>query len=160
MLIALEAVGLFITMLVPILLLIILLLKNRSMDDDTQRIAEYAELQQRRGNLPLGVCFVEFVNIENGTRIYKTFRNRIVVGRRMDFVEPVGVMYLENEPTISRNQLRLTETVDGMIVENLSGVNVTRLNGMPLRRPAILRSGDFITTGSKSYVVAGMIRSA
>ena len=128
MLIALEAVGLFITMLVPILLLIILLLKNRSMDDDTQRIAEYAELQQRRGNLPLGVCFVEFVNIENGTRIYKTFRNRIVVGRRMDFVEPVGVMYLEN--------------------------------GMPLRRPAILRSGDFITTGSKSYVVAGMIRSA
>lgn len=158
--IALEVVGLLIMMLVPMVLLVILLFKNRYTENEVQQVMTKTEMLRRRGNLPLGTCYVELVNVESGVRVYKIFRNRLVVGRRMDFVEPVGVMYLENEPTISRNQLRLTETNEGMIVENLSGVNVTRLNGMPLRRPAILRSGDFITAGSQSYIVSGMIRSA
>ena len=157
---ALEAAGLVIILLVPLCLLVILLFKILLAEKNMQQVAVNLEMKRRRGNLPQGICFVEFVNVENGFRIYKTFRNRLIVGRRMDEAEPIGVMFLESEPTISRKQLRITETSEGMVVENLSGVNITRLNGMPLGRPAILRAGDFITAGSQSYIVSGMIRSA
>ena len=158
--IAITVAGMVIMMMVPLLLLIILLVKNRFSDDDTRTLTAGIAKIEKRGSLPLGTCYVELRNLENGARCYKMFQNRLVVGRKSEEAEPIGMLYLENEPTISRNQLRITETVDGMVVENLSNVNMTRLNGMPLRHPALLRKGDFLTVGARSYIVAGLVRSA
>ena len=107
-----------------------------------------------------GAYRLELINTENGIKIQKWFVGRLIIGRRIDQAEPAGLMYLESDPTISRNQMRLTDTSEGMIIENMSQVNITKLNGRFLDRPALLHIGDFIGTGRCQYLVADLKKTA
>lgn len=143
---------------VPVTLMIVWLsvLNDNDVDNDDSQMNERPNWKEL---IPEGGCLLEVVNVENGFRAYKTFRGRLILGRRLEGMEPLGFMYLEDDPTISRNQMRITQTSEGFIIENMSDVNVTQLNGHALIRPEMLQSRDYISAGKNLYIVAELIGS-
>ena len=64
-----------------------------------------------------------------------------------------GKLYLSMDATVSRSQFRLFVTDAGMMIENLSRVNITRKNGYPVWQPMRLEEGDVLDLGRKRYMV-------
>jgi len=59
------------------------------------------------------------------------------------------------DSSVSRTQCRINLS-DGAVVENLSQSNITRLNGVPLTMPALLRTGDRLQCGRVSLRVEAL----
>lgn len=158
-----EIVLVLLIILVPMSLLAVWLIAERDWERECGMPSVVGKAQSRSNSgwkirSPLRMCHLELVNTENGFRVYKDFIGRLILGRRTGRPESAGFLYLEEEPTISRNQMRITETAEGFIIENLSAVNVTRLNGRALSRPERLRSRDYITVGKNLYFVSALYR--
>ena len=84
------------------------------------------------------------------------FRDELIVGRQMPAPMESGRLYLSMDATVSRAQFCLYATEDGIMIENLSNVNVTRKNGYPLWQPVLLEEGDILEMGRMRYMVKGI----
>ena len=67
-----------------------------------------------------------------------------------------GRLYLSVDATISRSQFCLYSSEDGIMIENLSNVNMTRKNGRPVWQPVRLEEGDILEFGRMRYLVKGI----
>ena len=70
------------------------------------------------------------------------------------------MLYLDRNNTISRRHVRAVVYDEGVAVENLSSVNVTRLNGKKLLSPNWLRYRDNLEIGDETYIVTAVSRVA
>lgn len=101
---------------------------------------------------------LELMDTKSGRRFYKVFRGELILGRSVGENEPTGWLYISDARTVSRRQCRLSNTAMGLFVENLSDVNITRLNGMPLQSPKRILQGDYLSFGEKQFWVTNLQR--
>lgn len=152
--IAVQAAALVLMAMVPILVTLVWAKNMMAEDEEEIYIArsgvQYSQTLQPR------VCFIELLDQQGGYRLQKTFRGRLLLGRRSPEQENTGRLYLGSEITISRNQFRITGLSDGIVIENMSKVNMTYLNGYPVSKPMLLRKGDQINAGGHNYLVSGL----
>ena len=99
---------------------------------------------------------VDFMEMSSGRQVSRDFRNELVVGRQMPAPLESGRLYLSMDATVSRAQFCLFVTDEGIMIENLSKVNVTRKNGYPLWQPVLLEEGDILEMGRMRYMVKGI----
>ena len=125
------------------------------------QIIDYEEAWRYTGtNLPGSHWFLEMMDTATGKRVQKLFDEQLILGRLVGEVEPTGWLFISDANTVSRRQCKLTQTGMGMFVENLSSVNVTRLNGMPLQYPKRIMTGDYLSLGDKQYWITCLRRCA
>lgn len=96
---------------------------------------------------------VDFVDMSSGRHVTRDFSGGLLVGRQMPDEQESGKLYLSMDATVSRSQFRLFVTDAGMMIENLSRVNITRKNGYPVWQPMRLEEGDVLDLGRKRYMV-------
>lgn len=99
---------------------------------------------------------VDFMEMSSGRQVSRDFRNELVVGRQMPAPLESGRLYLSMDATVSRAQFCLFVTDEGIMIENLSKVNITRKNGYPLWQPVLLEEGDILEMGRMRYMVKGI----
>ena len=99
---------------------------------------------------------VDFMEMSSGRQVSRDFRDELIVGRQMPAPMESGRLYLSMDATVSRAQFCLYATEDGIMIENLSNVNVTRKNGYPLWQPVLLEEGDILEMGRMRYMVKGI----
>jgi hypothetical protein len=114
----------------------------------------------RRAHITSNRWKLELTEAETGRIIHKVFQGELLLGRQMEHAEPTGWLYFSKDPTVSRRQCRMTNTNQGLYIENLSSVNTTRVNGMPLRGYRSLYMGDYIPVGKHNYWVSKLRRVA
>ncbi len=151
--IAVQAAALVLLAMVPILMTLVWA-RNVMAEDSEPEYIDPARIRYVPSAQP--VCFIELLDQQGGYRLQKTFRGRLVLGRRVSEDENTGRLYLGAEITISRNQFRITGLPDGIVIENMSKVNMTYLNGYPVTKPMLLRKGDQINAGGHQYLVSGL----
>lgn len=88
-----------------------------------------------------------------GRLLRRHFYAALVLGRDTGGPEPEGVLFLTDDGTVSRRQCRLTAVGNEVWAENLSQVNETVLNGIPLGTPRPLRQGDSLLVGRRLFRV-------
>jgi len=96
------------------------------------------------------------MEMSSGRQVSRDFRNELVVGRQMPAPLESGRLYLSMDATVSRAQFCLFVTDEGIMIENLSKVNITRKNGYPLWQPVLLEEGDILEMGRMRYMVKGI----
>lgn len=96
---------------------------------------------------------VDFMEMSSGRHVRRDFQDRLVVGRQMPGNLESGRLYLSMDATVSRAQFCLYVTEDGVMIENLSRVNITRKNGHPVWQPVRLDEGDILELGRMRYMV-------
>lgn len=99
---------------------------------------------------------VDFMEMSSGRHVSRDFRDHLVVGRMMNSPMESGRLYLSMDATVSRSQFCLYVTEDGVMLENLSNVNITRKNGYPVWQPVRLEEGDILQLGRMRYMVKGI----
>lgn len=99
------------------------------------------------------VWYLDMMNVETGRRYRKRFRYYLVMGRNGAFPPNENFIALGDEHTISRCQCEIAETAGGMVVQNLSRVNMTYHNGEALDVPRNFGSGDYLDIGGSRYYV-------
>ena len=103
---------------------------------------------------------VDLVDMSSGRHVTRDFRDRLIVGRQMPEEQESGKLYLSMDATVSRLQFCLFATDEGIMIENLSRVNVTRRNGYPVWQPVRLEEGDVLELGRMRYMVKELRPSA
>lgn len=96
---------------------------------------------------------VDFEDMSSGYHVTRDFHDRLVVGRQMPEKMESGKLYLSMDATVSRSQFCLFVTNDGIMIENLSAVNITKKNGEPVWQPVRLEEGDILELGRMRYMV-------
>ncbi len=66
-----------------------------------------------------------------------------IIGR-----DPDACFQVIEDPMVSRKHVVLSLTPEGILIENLSGVNPTAVNDNPLSSPTLLREGDTVQIGN------------
>lgn len=99
---------------------------------------------------------VDFMEMSSGRQVSRDFRDELIVGRQMPAPMESGRLYLSMDATVSRAQFCLFATENGIMIENLSNINVTRKNGYPLWQPVLLEEGDILEMGRMRYMVKGI----
>ena len=69
----------------------------------------------------------------------------LIVGRDPD----CGISF--DSPALSRRNTRIFTAGGAVYVEDLHSQNGTKVNGLPIEMPNLLRSGDEITAGDVSF---------
>lgn len=96
---------------------------------------------------------IDLVEMSSGHKVSREFRNILVAGRWMPSAMESGRLYLSVDATVSRSQFCLYAAEDGIMIENLSNVNITRKNGYPVWQPVRLEEGDILELGRMRYLV-------
>jgi pSer/pThr/pTyr-binding forkhead associated (FHA) protein len=96
---------------------------------------------------------IDLVEMSSGHKVSREFRNILVAGRWMPSAIESGRLYLSVDATVSRSQFCLYAAEDGIMIENLSIVNITRKNGYPVWQPVRLEEGDILELGRMRYLV-------
>ena len=129
--------------LVPALVILILVLRQRDQSTGPEREAPWR---------------LELVDLQTGGRLRKQFFCELEVGRTAGREEPEGRLYLGNWRTMSRLQCRLLADGDSVWVENMSRVNASILNGMQIDSPCRLQVGDRLKLGGLEFLVSVLER--
>lgn len=112
------------------------------------------------------VWYLELTDLHTGSKFRKLFRGQLICGRRIGQEQSAEIgfgemMHLSEDQTISRKQFRLMEVHGGIVLENLSGSNVTRINGYPVRGVVCrVIPGDNLTLGRSNYMITELKRCA
>lgn len=109
---------------------------------------------------PDPIWYLELTNANSGLRIGKRFQKELIMGRFVGTGEQSNMLYLDRSNTISRRHVKAIVMEGGVAVENLSSVNVARLNGKALVYPDWLRYRDYLEIGDETYVVTAVSRVA
>jgi hypothetical protein len=99
------------------------------------------------------IWYLELMNANSGLRIGKRFQQSLVLGRFVGTGEQQNMLYLDRSNTISRRHVKATVHENGVSVENLSSINIARLNGKALVYPDWLRYRDQLQVGDETYIV-------
>ena len=106
------------------------------------------------------IWYLELMNANSGLRIGKRFQQSLVLGRFVGTGEQHNMLYLDRSNTISRRHVKATVHENGVSVENLSSINIARLNGKALVYPDWLRYRDQLQVGDETYIVTAINRVA
>ena len=106
------------------------------------------------------IWYLELMNANSGLRIGKRFQQSLVLGRFVGTGEQHNMLYLDRSNTISRRHVRIMVMEDGVSAENLSAVNVARLNGRALVTPDWIHYSDHLEIGDETYIVTALSRVA
>lgn len=109
---------------------------------------------------PRPVWYLELTNANSGVRIGKRFQEELILGRFVGTGEQRNMLYLDRSNTISRRHVRAAVTDGGVTIENLSQVNMARLNGKVLQYPDWLHLRDQLQVGDETYIVTAVSRVA
>jgi len=109
---------------------------------------------------PDPIWYLELTNVKSGMRVGKRFQRELTLGRFVGTGEQSHMLYLDKNNTISRRQAKAIVYDGGVAVENLSTINVTRLNGRQLLSPNWLRYRDNLEIGDETYIVTAVSRVA
>lgn len=101
---------------------------------------------------------IQLVELESGRRIGKAFQSRLILGRTVSAQEPLRLLFVGAQQTISRSQCEFIERKGSLAVHNLSGVNMTLHNGVPLNETHQLNCGDWLDMGGNRYVLERLER--
>ena len=101
---------------------------------------------------------VQLVELQTGRRIGKSFQGRLILGRTVSAQEPLRLLFVGGDQTISRSQCEFVERKGSLVVHNLSGVNMTWHNGVPLNETHQLNCGDRLDMGGNHYVLERLDR--
>lgn len=110
---------------------------------------KHYEIQQSEPSEPWWQ--VSLVDLQTGRRTGKRFQKRLILGRQMPMQEPMRLLFVGSQPTLSRCQCEFIERGRSLVVHNMSGVNVTRYNGAPLTQTQRLYPGDILEMGGAQY---------
>ncbi len=99
---------------------------------------------------------IEIVNICTGEHLTKWFHGSLILGRTISQQEYPNRLYLGNVQSISRNQCCILESPVGLVVQNMSHVNVTLHNGMSADSPQPILPGDYLDIGGARYLIANL----
>lgn len=113
----------------------------------------YAYPTQTQMNCNNPKWWIEFRDMENGRCISKVFYGSLIIGRYLPITEGTGRLFIRDLQTISRNQCLVTAYNGFLWVENLSKVNITKQNGIPVEEPQLLRVGDLLSFGGHDFLV-------
>ena len=133
---------------------------NSQNQEATGQYADDAVPVSRTAWRPEPIWYLELTNISNGVRMGKRFRKELIMGRFIGTGEQPNMLYLDRSKTISRKHVKATVMDGGIAIENLSSVNVARLNGKALTYPEWIRYSDHLEIGDETYVVTGLSRVA
>ncbi len=100
---------------------------------------------------------IELVNVCNGQRFNKWFRGSLILGRVIASQELPNRLFLGDQQSISRNQCCIVESQNGLVIQNMSRINMTLHNGVPANSPQPLSEGDYLDIGGSRYLVANII---
>ena len=162
-----EVIVILIAALMPIVLAAILLFYPRE-EEEPENITYipdfYAEDTMPVASLaswhPDPLWYLELTNAGTGLRIGKRFQKELILGRFIGTGEQSNMLYLDRSVTISRRQVRIMVMEDGVSAENLSAVNVARLNGRALVTPDWIHYSDHLEIGDETYIVTALSRVA
>lgn len=129
--------------LVSIGIVLVLILSLNSTEDDSSFI-------------PHRHWQLDMINTEDGQKYSKQFNGHLMMGRDTAAPETENFLPLGEKQTISRRQCEIAETPNGMMIQNLSQVNMTMHNGEPLQIPHNFGSGDYLDIGGIRYYVMGL----
>ena len=162
-----EVIVILIAALMPILLTAILLFYPREEDEpesvtfvptfymeDTMPVASMTSWH------PDPLWYLELTNAGTGLRIGKRFQKELILGRFVGTGEMSNMLYLDRSATISRRHVRIMVMENGVSAENLSAVNVARLNGRALVTPDWIHYSDHLEIGDETYIVTALSRVA
>lgn len=162
-----EVIVILIAALMPIVLAAILLFYPRE-EEEPENITYipdfYAEDTMPVASLaswhPDPLWYLELTNAGTGLRIGKRFQKELILGRFIGTGEQSNMLYLDRSVTISRRHVRIMVMEDGVSAENLSAVNVARLNGRALVTPDWIHYSDHLEIGDETYIVTALSRVA
>ena len=162
-----EVIVILIAALMPIVLAAILLFYPRE-EEEPENITYipdfYAEDTMPVASLaswhPDPLWYLELTNAGTGLRIGKRFQKELILGRFIGTGEQSNMLYLDRSVTISRRHVRIMVMEDGISAENLSAVNVARLNGRALVTPDWIHYSDHLEIGDETYIVTALSRVA
>ena len=121
-------------------------------------LAAWVKRTEQREEMPLPRSWrLGLLDVATGEYRKKDFYAALVLGRG-NGPEPDGVLFLARDYTVSRQQCRLSAVGDSVWIENLSQVNETVLNGVPLAVPRELHRGDSILMGRREFQVTFLER--
>ena len=109
---------------------------------------------------PDPIWYLELTNVNSGLRIGKRFQRELTLGRFMGTGEQAHMLYLDENNTISKRQAKAVVYDAGVVLENLSTVNITRLNGKKLLSPDWIKYRDNLEIGDETYIVTAVSRVA
>lgn len=109
---------------------------------------------------PDPIWYLELTNVNSGLRVGKRFQRELTLGRFMGTGEQAHMLYLDENNTISKRQAKAVVYDAGVVLENLSTVNITRLNGKKLLSPDWIRYRDNLEIGDETYIVTAVSRVA
>lgn len=109
---------------------------------------------------PDPIWYLELTNAATGLRIGKRFQKELILGRFVGTGEQFNMLYLDRSNTISRRHVKVSVLDSGIAAENLSAVNIARLNGRALINPDWLRYSDHLEIGDETYIVTALSRVA
>ena len=163
-----EVIVILIAALMPIVLAAILLFYPREEEgsedsvfvpgfytEDTMPVANIATAWH-----PDPLWYLELTNAGTGLRIGKRFQKELILGRFVGTGEQSNMLYLDRSVTISRRHVRILVMENGVSAENLSAVNVARLNGRALVTPDWIHFSDHLEIGDETYIVTALSRVA
>lgn len=109
---------------------------------------------------PEPIWYLELTNLNSGLRIGKRFQRELIMGRFVGTGEQSNMLYLDRSNTISRRHVKAVVMDSGVSLENLSSVNIARLNGKELVYPEWVRYRDHLEVGDETYIVTAVNRVA
>lgn len=101
---------------------------------------------------------IDIYDMNTGCFLSKDFCGQVMLGRGGDGMDSFWRMSLGAYPTISREQCIVYDRGGFLMVENVSSVNVTRINGYPLTRPYMLTKGCQLNAGGVEFYLAEVYR--
>lgn len=101
---------------------------------------------------------MDLYDVNTGIYISKDFCGQVMLGRGGQGMDAFWRMSLGPYPTISREQCIVYDRGGFLMVENVSSVNITQINGYPLTRPYMLTKGCQLSAGGVNFYLADLYR--
>ena len=84
---------------------------------------------------------------EQGVRRSKCFCGHLLLGRARHGAEPAGMLYLDGDGTVSKQQCEIMALPAGLVLQNRSRASMTMVDGRPAAEPVSLRPGSVLEMG-------------
>ncbi len=102
---------------------------------------------------------IEIWNATTNCLYKKDFCGQVMLGRSTPTTEPFWQMRIGEDRTISKEQCVVYDRSGFLVIENLSQVNLTMLNGYPITTPMLLQEGCQINMGNNTFYITTIRRS-
>ncbi len=103
---------------------------------------------------------IEIWNRTNNQMYAKDFCGQVMLGRSIPASEPFWQMRIGDDRTISREQCVIYDRSGFLVIENISQINITMLNGYPVTMPMLIQEGCQLSMGSNYFIITNIQRVA